>query len=142
MVCRNIVGHTFQYLIQPKVIKKKRILKSVTKKSGIIYRHTYNYYTRLLTRDYESQIQSGFYNTLRENKCQPRLLSPAKLSISAAGETNIFYDKLNLRSIFHKSCPMKDNRWENPTKGGKLHPIKRKKVILFQQTQKKRVTQT
>jgi len=29
--------------------------------SGNIYRHIYKYYTRLLTRDYESQIQSGFY---------------------------------------------------------------------------------
>jgi hypothetical protein len=42
---------------------------------------------------------------------------------------------------FHKSTPTKDNRWKTPTQGEKLHPKKSKKVI-FQQTQKKIVTQT
>jgi hypothetical protein len=31
--------------------------------------------------------------TLREHKCQPRLLYPAKLSISIDGENKIFHDK-------------------------------------------------
>jgi hypothetical protein len=31
--------------------------------------------------------------TLREHKCQPRLLYPAKLSIAIDGETKIFHDK-------------------------------------------------
>jgi hypothetical protein len=31
--------------------------------------------------------------TLREHKCQPRLLYPAKLSINIDGETKIFHDK-------------------------------------------------
>jgi hypothetical protein len=31
--------------------------------------------------------------TLREHKCQPRLLYPAKLSITMDGETKIFHDK-------------------------------------------------
>jgi hypothetical protein len=31
--------------------------------------------------------------TLREHKCQPRLLYPAKLSISIDGETKIFHEK-------------------------------------------------
>jgi hypothetical protein len=31
--------------------------------------------------------------TLREHKCQPRLLYPAKLSIAIGGEAKIFYDK-------------------------------------------------
>jgi hypothetical protein len=30
---------------------------------------------------------------LREHKCQPRLLYPAKLSITIEGETKIFHDK-------------------------------------------------
>ena len=33
--------------------------------------------------------------TLREHKCQPRLLYTAKLSISISGQTKIFYDKIN-----------------------------------------------
>jgi len=31
--------------------------------------------------------------TLSEHKCQPRLLYPAKLSITVDGETKIFYDR-------------------------------------------------
>ena len=31
--------------------------------------------------------------TLREHKCQPRVLYPAKLSISIDGETKVFHDK-------------------------------------------------
>jgi hypothetical protein len=31
--------------------------------------------------------------TLREHKCQPRLLYPAKLSIAIVGENEIFHDK-------------------------------------------------
>jgi hypothetical protein len=30
---------------------------------------------------------------LREHKCQPRLLYPAKLSITIDGETKVFHDK-------------------------------------------------
>jgi hypothetical protein len=31
--------------------------------------------------------------TLRNDKCQPRLLYPAKLSINIDGETKVFYGK-------------------------------------------------
>jgi hypothetical protein len=31
--------------------------------------------------------------TLREHKCQPRVLYPAKLSITINGETKVFHDK-------------------------------------------------
>jgi hypothetical protein len=31
--------------------------------------------------------------TLREQKCKPRLLYPEKLSITIVGETKVFYDK-------------------------------------------------
>jgi hypothetical protein len=31
--------------------------------------------------------------TQREHKCHPRLLSPAKLSITIDGETKVFHDK-------------------------------------------------
>jgi hypothetical protein len=31
--------------------------------------------------------------TLREHKCQPRLLYPAKLSITVDGETKVFHNK-------------------------------------------------
>jgi hypothetical protein len=31
--------------------------------------------------------------TLRDHKCQPRILYPAKLSITVDGETKVFHDK-------------------------------------------------
>jgi hypothetical protein len=46
------------------------------------------------------------------------------------------------KQIHTKSSPTKDNRWKMPTQGGKLHPRKSKKVIFFQQTQKRIATQT
>jgi hypothetical protein len=36
---------------------------------------------------------SEVMQTLREHKCQPRLLYPAKFSINIDGETKIFQDK-------------------------------------------------
>jgi hypothetical protein len=35
--------------------------------------------------------------TLREYKCQPRLLYPAKFSITIGGETKIFHDKTKFK---------------------------------------------
>jgi hypothetical protein len=55
--------------------------------------------------------------TLREHICQPRLLYPAKLSITIDEETKIFHDKNTI--YFHKSSPTKDNRWKTPTQEGK-----------------------
>ena len=86
---------------------------------------------------------ADFIQTLREHKCQLRLLYPAKLSVTTDGETKIFHDKNKFtQQSFHKSSPTKDNRWKTPTQGGKLHPRKSKKAIFFQQTQKKIDTQT
>jgi hypothetical protein len=38
--------------------------------------------------------------TLREYKCQPRLLYPAKLSITVDGETKVFHDKNKFTQYF------------------------------------------
>jgi hypothetical protein len=45
--------------------------------------------------------------TLREHKCQPRLLYPAKLSITIDGETKIFHAKSNLHNVFPQIQPYK-----------------------------------
>jgi hypothetical protein len=45
--------------------------------------------------------------------------------------------KTNLQNIFHKSRPIKDNRWKTTTQGRNVHPRKSKKLIIFQQTEKK-----
>ena len=36
--------------------------------------------------------------TLREHKCQPRLLYPVKLSITIDGETKVFHDKTKFKN--------------------------------------------
>jgi hypothetical protein len=36
---------------------------------------------------------TGVIQTLREHKCKPRLLNPAKLSIIIVGETKVFHNK-------------------------------------------------
>jgi hypothetical protein len=36
---------------------------------------------------------TGVIQTLKEHKCQPRLLYPAKLSITIDGETKVFHDE-------------------------------------------------
>jgi hypothetical protein len=40
--------------------------------------------------------QEDVIQTLREHKCHPRLLYPAKLSTTIDGETKIFHDKSKL----------------------------------------------
>jgi hypothetical protein len=70
--------------------------------------------------------------TLREHKCQPRLLYPAKLSITIVRETKVFHDKTKFTQSVHESNPSKDNKGKTPTQGGKLHLRKSKKVILQQ----------
>jgi hypothetical protein len=42
--------------------------------------------------------------TLREHKCQPRLLYPAKLSITIDGETKVFHDKTKFTE-YHSTNP-------------------------------------
>ena len=44
--------------------------------------------TKKVRRSWTDVIQ-----TIREHKCQPRVLYPAKLSVSIDGETKIFHDK-------------------------------------------------
>ena len=70
--------------------------------------------------------------TLREHKCQPRLLYPAKFSITIDGETKVFHYKIKFTLSFHESNPSKDNKRKTPTQGQKLHNRKSKKVILQQ----------
>jgi hypothetical protein len=36
---------------------------------------------------------TGVIQTLKEHKCQPRLLNPAKPSITIGGENKVFHDK-------------------------------------------------
>jgi hypothetical protein len=79
----------------PNAQNKERILKAVREKGQVTYkgrpiRNTPNFSTDTMKarRSWVDVIQ-----TLREHKCKPRLLHPAKLSIPIFGETKVFHDK-------------------------------------------------
>jgi len=74
---------------------KERILKAVREKGQVTYKGRpiritpdFSPETMKARRSWTDVIQ-----TLREHKCQLRLLYPAKLSINIDGETKIFHDK-------------------------------------------------
>jgi hypothetical protein len=71
-------------------------LKAVRKKGQV----TYNYRPIRITPDFSSESMkarrpwTNITQTLREHKCQLRLLYPAIFSINIDGETKIFHDKM------------------------------------------------
>jgi hypothetical protein len=74
---------------------KERILKVVREKGQVTYKGR----PIRITPDFSPEIMKvrrsweGVIQTLREHKCQPRLLYPAKLSTTINGVTKIFHDK-------------------------------------------------
>jgi hypothetical protein len=74
---------------------KKKVLKAVREKGQATYKGRpiriitdFSPETMKARRSWTDVIQ-----TPREHKCQPRLLYPAKLSLTIGGETKIFHDK-------------------------------------------------
>jgi hypothetical protein len=85
---------SFHIIIKtPNVLNK--ILKAVRKKG----QETYKGRPIRITPDFSPETMkdrrswANLVQTLREHKCQPRLLYLAKLSITIDGETKIFHDK-------------------------------------------------
>jgi hypothetical protein len=79
----------------PNALNKERILKAIREKGQVTYKGKpiritpdFSPETMKARRSWADVIQ-----TLREHKSQPRLLYPAKLSITIGGKTKIFYDK-------------------------------------------------
>jgi hypothetical protein len=71
--------------------------------------------------------------TLREHKCQPRLLYAAKLSITIDGESKVFHDKNKFTQYLSKIPALQRIITERKKKEGlKLCPRKSKKVIFPQ----------
>jgi hypothetical protein len=98
----------------PNAQNRERILKAVREKGQETYKGRpiriildFSPETLETRRSWEDVIQ-----TLREHKCQPRLLYPAKLSITIDGKTRIFHEKKKQIYIisYHKSSPSKDNK--------------------------------
>jgi hypothetical protein len=46
---------------------------------------------------------TDFIQTIREHKCQPRLLYPAKLSITVDGETKVFHKETKFTHYLSKN---------------------------------------
>jgi hypothetical protein len=58
--------------------------------------------------------------TPREHKCQPKLLYPAKLSITIDGETKIFHNKTNFTQYLStNSALQRIIKGKTPIQGGK-----------------------
>jgi hypothetical protein len=71
--------------------------------------------------------------TLREHKLQPRLLYPAKLSITIDGETKVFHDKTKFTHYLSTNLALQriitEKKKKKPIQGQEPHPRKNKKVI-------------
>ena len=91
-------------------LNKERILKVVREKGQVTYksrpiRITLDFLSETMKarKTWEDVIQ-----TVREQKCQPRLLYPAKLSITIDGETKVysilFHDKTKFTQ-YHSTNP-------------------------------------
>jgi hypothetical protein len=82
----------------PNAQNKERILKAVREKGQVTYKGR----PIRITQDFSPETlkdrrsRADVIQTLKEHKCQPRLLFPAKLSINVDGETKIFYEKNKL----------------------------------------------
>jgi hypothetical protein len=90
---RNSSGHII--IRTTNALNKDRILKAVKEKGQVTYKGRsiriipdFSPETLKARRAWTYVIQ-----TLREHKSQPRLLYPAKLSITIDGETKVFHDK-------------------------------------------------
>jgi hypothetical protein len=74
----------------------------------------YKYRTIRITPDFSPETMKArrswtdIIQTLREHKCQPRLLYPAKLSITIYRETKYSVTKPNLYNIFPQIKPYKE----------------------------------
>jgi hypothetical protein len=71
--------------------------------------------------------------TLREHKCQPRLLYPPKISITIDGETKVFHYKTKFTHYLSMNPALQRIITEKKTiQEWKPSPRKSKKVILLQ----------
>ena len=82
---------------------KEKILKAAREKGQV----TYEGRPIRITPDFSSETMkarrawASIIETLRDHKCQPRLLYPAKLSINIDGENKIFHDKTKFTQYLH-----------------------------------------
>jgi hypothetical protein len=86
-------------------LNKDRILKAVREKGQVMYKGRPFRITPDFSPETMKAIRSwtDYIQTLREQKCQPRLQYPAKLSITIGGETKVFHDKAKFTPYLSKT---------------------------------------
>ena len=90
-------------------LNKERILKAVREKGQVTYKGR----PIRITPDFSPETMKArrawtdVIQTLREHKCQPRLLYPAKLSITLDGETEVFHDRTTFTLYLFTNLPFK-----------------------------------
>jgi hypothetical protein len=117
----------------PNAQNKERILKAVRRKCQVTYKGRpirttpdFSLETMKARRSWADLIQ-----TLREHKCQPRLLYQAKLSITIDGETKIFQNKTKFTQYLSTNpAPQRIIDGKHHHKEGNYTRKKAKKVIL------------
>jgi hypothetical protein len=114
------------------ILNKDRILKTVREKGQVTYKGK----SIRITPDFSPETMKArrswtdVIQTLRVHKCQPRLLYPAKLSITIDGETKVFHDNTKLTNYLSMNPALQRIITEKKTiQGQEPHPRKRKKVI-------------
>ena len=107
----------------PNALNKDRILKAVREKGQVTYKGR----PIRITPDFSPETMKArrswaeLMQTLREHKCQPRLLYPAKLSVTIDEEAKIFYDKTKftqylstnpaLQRIINEKCQYREGNY-------------------------------
>ena len=90
------------------VQNKERILKEVRKKGQVTYkgrpiRIIPNFSTETLKA---KRFGTDVLQTLKDHRCQARILYPAKLSITTDGETTIVHDKTKFKQYLSTSSAL------------------------------------
>jgi spore coat polysaccharide biosynthesis protein SpsF (cytidylyltransferase family) len=116
-------------------LNKDRILKAVREKGQATYKGRPNRITPDFSQETIKARRSwrDVIQTLKEDKCQPRLLYPAKLSITIDGETKVFHDKAKFTQYLSmKPTLQRIIKGKHEHKDGNYSLEKNKKVILQQ----------
>jgi hypothetical protein len=97
---------------------KDRILKAVRGKGQVTYKDR----PIIITPDFSPETMKAriswkdVIHTLREHKCQSKLLYPGKLSITKVdGETKVFHDKTEFTHYLSKNAALQRIITENHT---------------------------
>jgi hypothetical protein len=113
-------------------LNKGRILKAVREKCQVTYKGRPIRITPDLSPDTMKAKRSwtDVMQILREHKCHPRLLYPAKLSVTIDGKKKVFHGKTKFTQYLLTNPALQNMITDKKIQGWKLRPRKSKKVIL------------